>query len=573
MSKKELRAKVTLIKNADSDLLVTTAALPEDGFAGQYWDGNTGTYLMPPYSFSALEKIFEENNALGPCVEAYVTNIAGTGYSLEKGGVPVPRKDTDTKAQGLFGYFDEISPGSSLTKLRKAACRTTEITGNAFLEVVRNAYGDIVFLNLLPTNMMRLVKLGELTTVTKTMNRFGNNLDVSMQVRERLYVQLVNNTYTYFREFGSSRDVHRETGEWFNAGTLSTSERGNEIIHYTAIKAANSPYGVPRWINQSPSAIGSRRAEEANLDFFAAGGIPRVVFVVTGGVIHTEVRTQLETMFSNTVKGGVRCAVLEVQSSGGSLDKEGAVKVDVERFGSEEQNDSMFENYDEKCELRIRRAFRLPPLFVGMAQDYNYASAYASYLVAEAQIFRPERDEFDEVFNATIMRELDPSKEYTYRSKAISITDAVTKIRGLTLLKGLPGIDPVSWVSSVNDVTSVDVTFDEGTAEEDSAFKRELLLKPFNPDQAQVNATKGDKTSWLQVLADNFSVATGVSHGEMSHEESLATVAAVASLTKLEKGTFDTLFAGKLFPDTSQDEAGSVEICSCLVDHIGGHHA
>jgi hypothetical protein len=33
----------------------------------------------------------------------------------------------------------------------------------------------------------------------------------------------------------------------------------------------------------------------------------------------------------------------------------------------------MFEGYDAKCEVRVRRSFRLPPIFVGEASDYSFA--------------------------------------------------------------------------------------------------------------------------------------------------------------------------------------------------------
>src|SRR5690606_20257571 len=104
--------------------------------------------------------------------------------------------------------------------------------------------------------------------------------------------------------------------------------------------------------------------------------------------------------------------VIETISTGGSLENASQVRVTVERFGAERQSDSMFEKYDERCEKRVRRAWRLPPLFVGASDDYNYASAFASYMHAEAQIFAPERAEFDEIINRTIMRELDPSGEF-----------------------------------------------------------------------------------------------------------------------------------------------------------------
>jgi capsid portal protein len=49
---------------------------------------------------------------------------------------------------------------------------------------------------------------------------------------------------------------------------------------------------------------------------------------------------------------------------------------------------------------------RLPPLFLGYAADYNFATAQTSYMVAEARVFEPERTEFDDLMNKTIIKEL-----------------------------------------------------------------------------------------------------------------------------------------------------------------------
>ena len=191
-----------------------------------------------------------------------------------------------------------------------------------------------------------------------------------MLVRERSYVQKVGAEYIYFREFGSSRDINKKTGQWSDT-KLAVLERGNEIIHLIVNKAANSPYGVPRWINQVPSVIGSRGAEELNIDFFKSGGIPPAIVFIAGGYMGATVRKQLENIFNAPSNKSVRGAVVEVQPSGGSIDKENKPEIQVERFGESSKDDSMFETYDEKCERRTRKSFRLPPLFVGIYRDWE----------------------------------------------------------------------------------------------------------------------------------------------------------------------------------------------------------
>ena len=109
-------------------------------------------------------------------------------------------------------------------------------------------------------------------------------------------------------------------------------------------------------------------------------------------------------MTSGEAKKNNRVQVLEVEPAGGGLNQPTPqARVTVERFGADRQQDSMFEKYDERCEERVRRSFRMPPIFVGQSKDYNFATAFASYTVAEAQVFKPERDEFDEMISMKLL--------------------------------------------------------------------------------------------------------------------------------------------------------------------------
>ncbi len=95
---------------------------------------------------------------------------------------------------------------------------------------------------------------------------------------------------------------------------------------------------------------------------------------------------------------------------------------------------SMFEKYIEKCDKRIRRAFRIPSQFMGMSEDFTFATAVSSAMVAEAQVFACERHEFDEIINLTIMQELPNGDQFLYRSKTLSLRDAESQLKGLDMI-------------------------------------------------------------------------------------------------------------------------------------------
>jgi hypothetical protein len=102
--------------------------------------------------------------------------------------------------------------------------------------------------------------------------------------------------------------------------------------------------------------------------------------------------------------------------------------------------------------------FRLPPLFVGKAQDYNFATAQVGYMVAEAQVFQPERNEFDEVINRTVLKELDATT-VKFKSKPITLKDAQAQINLLTAAKGM--VEGAEWIGEANKVSGLNMKFNQ----------------------------------------------------------------------------------------------------------------
>lgn len=449
--------QVTAIKKAEvaeNAVLQSNAALPEDEFLAYYLGAeNDANVIMPPYDLRRLTQLVQENNTLAQCIAAMEVNVDGTGYVIDKMGQNPNDVGTvlDAVQSGMLDFFSEPYPGVSFTTIRRQLRRDIETTGNAYLEVIRNPQDEIVFLRRVDSVMMRLVRLGEPELVKKKVRRNGKMTEINVSVRERRFVQKVMARLIYFKEFDCQRDLDKFTGKYAEKGTrLPANQRATEIIHFTCIEDVSTPYGLPRWISQIPSILGSRKAEIHNLEFFDSGGIPPVVVFLTGGGLTPQVRKQVEGVFAGTNTKS-RGAVVEVQPISGNLDSTGTAGVRVERFGAERQNDSMFEKYDAKCEERTRGSFRLPPLFVGKAQDYSFATAYASYVTAEAQVFVPERTEFDEQINVKLMKSMAP--EYLFRSLAMTVKDVEVQLKALTLLVTGMAIGPDALLEAVNEVT------------------------------------------------------------------------------------------------------------------------
>ncbi len=170
-----------------------------------------------------------------------------------------------------------------------------------------------------------------------------------------------------------------------------------------------------------------------------------------------EARQALERQFAPGQKS--RAAILEVPATDGMLDKPGTVKVTVERFGHERAGDSMFERYDDKCAEQVLRAFRFSPLFLGKSADFNFATAYASYLAAgEPGVRGRERRLFDEIVTRKLLPALGGGG-YVFRSNPIAIKDVTQQIAALALAAGLPGIDLESVVDQLNKAAELELQF------------------------------------------------------------------------------------------------------------------
>lgn len=546
------KSTIMPILKADSPLQVSAAALPEDIFSGMYWEGtNAGNILQPPYEFGLLEKLVEENNTLQPCISAYATNISGTGYVIEKDGVEIDPTNIPPGSQHIFDMLNEISPGVSFQDLRNNEDRTLFATGNSFKEVVKNAFGEPMFYNLLPTSSMRIVKKDAPTQAKKKIKRNGKDIEMSVMVRDRAYAQCLGTDIIYFKEAGAIRDINRFTGEWSDT-PLPLAIRGNEVIHRKDIPAANSPYGVPRWIPQSPSVVGSREAEEVNVSSIAGGGMYQALFFMFGGALSPEVRKQ----FSNLNKGAraekVGGAMIEVQSTGNSTDKDSKPSMMVERFDSSSNTDSMFSGYDKECRMRILTSFRLAKLFIGETEGYNFATAQIAYATIEAQTFKPERNESDSSTNLKIMKELDPTGSHRLRSKPVVLNIVKDQLTGLGMLENVDGMNKESWVTAVASTSGVDVHYEEPDIADEATIEGET------EEVEEPVGTKSEKDFVQKLAADWVDNLSGDCYNNSELFDK------VKQLSKTEKVRFDKSVALGLFPGAHHDPEGAAEVAGCL---------
>lgn len=512
----------------DNEVLKANAKEYEDEFKNFYAEGKASIGIIePPFNPCVLEKMAFHSNSLGPCVDAMVTNIDGTGHDIQRlnkeeedNGDDVEQEE-DKAINYLNTFFNQPWPGFSFKTLRKKFRRDMEVVGWGCFEVIRNAANQIVFLRHVEAKTLRLVRLGDTIDTPIKVKRGDDDMILRVGMRYRRFVQKMNYTndgLIYFKEFGCPLDLDKTTGE-FSApverdgelfSILPMDKRATEIIYLQVNRDINTPYGVPRWISQTPSILGSRQAEEYNLSFFEGGGVPPFMIIVHGGVLATRAQNAIEKGLSS--KGTKhRGFVVEAESSGGSLTESGNVKVTVERFGAERQNDSMFEAYDANCEKRVRRSFRLPPIFVGDAESYNYATAFASYVVGEAQVFKPERDEFDEMVNLQLIPALlagtDDIADISFRSLPITVHDVEQKLAAIEIAATKNAIGKSEIIRVLNEVSGLEMK-QISDDEYDSIMQENQKQNPFG-NIGGIDPKTGKPTNPMDKLKGGFQDGSG----------------------------------------------------------------
>lgn len=565
-----------------------------------------------PYNLSVLASLCQVNNALGPCVDAMEVNIDGTGHVIrlkeDEGNEETP--DQEKKREGIEDFFDEVWPSTSFVTMRRKLRRDLETTGMGYLEAIRSIDGTLLFLRHLKAKDMRLVKLDEPVDKEVKVMRGGSEESVFMSIAERRYVQRVGNKAIFFKEFKATRELDKFEGKW--EGTVNADADGDadlvvvtperkasEIIMFTMTPDARTPYAVPRWIGQIPSVLGSRQAEENNLAFFDTGGIPPVLITVAGGTLAEETARAMNNFLAGRPDTKHRGFVIEVEPGGGNTEKDAPVKIEVHRFGAEQVKDSMFENYDQKCEKRVRRSFRLPPLFVGQAEDFSFATAFASYIVAEEQVFKPERHEFDEMINNLIMPELDPEREFEFFSMPISVQDVTTKLEAIKMAKEAGAIDGEGLLDALNELVHLDppLLLSEEEPEEEDPFaiappgqQMQAIApipqpgRPPVPQQKGAGSKRKPRGAYKgkrrkRAKAEDLVELARKAHLLMTSKspdraKDLIDVSQeVASLGDQDKGSFDSLLSVMEFGDLSNDPDGLARLAGCSLAIVASGRA
>jgi len=411
--------------------------------------------LAPPYDPEAMCLLVEHSNSLRQNVDAYATNIDGFGFRFDpaidfeaedakdkvretmmlermaahEAGTPDPdlaptadeatarfeelRRHSRVERARLEAFFDFACFDHSFVDLRRRTRQDLEVTGNAFWEVLRDGKGDLARFVYVPSYTVRLMPLDrEAVEVRERVRVSSVTFDtVSARRRLRRFVQIQGSERAFFKSFGDPRVISRTTGRVFTdvaALKAAQPEDGpaTELLHF-AIHSPRSPYGVPRWVGTLLSVLGSRQMEEVNYLYFENKSVPPMALLVSGGRLSDASVPRIERFIEENLRGKANFhKILILEADGSGTGDGGRAKIELRPLTDAQQQDALFQVYDERNIDKVGGAFRLPRMLRGESKDFNRATAESALRFAEDQVFQPERDEFDFLMNRKVLADM-----------------------------------------------------------------------------------------------------------------------------------------------------------------------
>ena len=499
----KVAARIIEVEKGEDDKVGSSQAITESK-----WQELAGEdrVLLHPFDPLALAELVEYNTELNPSVEAMEVNVSGFGFMF-KPRVPLQllnekaREEALKELDFLTFWFDSVNPRWSFTKLRRMNRRDLELTGSSYLETIWNWIKDQPSgFQHIQSHTMAITKTDQDPTETKFYRyRFDRQKkdiikeDFNMFVHFRQFIQKRDEKAVWFRELGDPRIIDAKTGK-VATKDLPAEQRANSIL-YNFIYSARSSYGIPRWIGVLLSISGSRKAQEINFSTLESNNIPSMVISVSGGVL-TEGSVDRIQEFVRKIgikKNWTRFLLLEAEKAEeGGFGDTGAIKIDVQPLTNDQIKDALFQEYEESVADRVRRSWRLPPIFVGRSDDYTRATAESSRRLADEQVFDPERREEDETINKLILPILG-AKYYKFQSKTPNVTDDAQLIKLLVAAEKAGGMTPGIAREMISDVMGRDLGTVEGIPE-DIPFTIQVAERAKNTgpiNQGTVAASKG----------------------------------------------------------------------------------
>ena len=438
----------------------------DEGFAGM--TAGQLSLVTPPYNVAKMAVIPDMSTELGQCIRAMVTNVVGFGWDLRERAMPEEMRkqlapEIEREKFMLSARLSAVHPLKSLTALRKMEHHDKYTIGAGALELVDSPNGSLVGVNHIHSYSIRMTKKQRVPTLMsvpalRPEQSFAVE-EVPMWYRFRRFAQLQDASLVWFKEAGDPRQMEWRTGRYARKGeVLPFKDRATALV-YSPIYHPATVYGVPFWIGNVFSIMGSNSAEKINYNTINSNAIPSMMVVVENGSLTEASIQRLKEWTEEHVQRSENYStflLLEGEPNSDGTPEPGALRIRIEPMKRMQQTDEMFQDYDRNNKDKQRQAYRLPPLFVGSTKEYNKATAVESRKVADEQVFSPEREEADNTPNRFMLPRWG-ARFHVFKSRTPNITDDTELIKLMAIAERSGAMTPRRADRIVRDVFGDDI--------------------------------------------------------------------------------------------------------------------
>lgn len=382
----------------------------------QLEDFSYGLEIRPPLEPERLLELVEQSDILSPLIETVACNLALFGWGIKyKDNIDYAKAKDEVKqaADKEWVKLEEIFTYFNLTETFERLIYRSMVDrysiGYGTMEIIRDGVGSICGGEYAQAANFRIAvseaheQYAEIVYVKSVS---GVEKEIIYRKKFKKFVQLVQGERRYFKEFGDPRKMDYKTGKYNDA--VPPEMQATEILLFTGHNPS-SPYGNTPWVGGIADVLGNRKASEVNLDFFLNGKMIPFAILTNGGLLTEDSIDALRD--GKGLDNFFKCLILEAKPPKDIVAfKDDSVKpmvdVKIQPLIDTSLKDGLFQEYQKNAREKIRAMFRLPPIYLGDSTDYTRATADTAKLIAEEQVFKPERKNLAAVFNMVLEHEL-----------------------------------------------------------------------------------------------------------------------------------------------------------------------
>lgn len=378
--------------------------------------GNYVEELRPPIEPRKLIKTAEESDILPQLIDAEATNLCLFGWGIRYKPEFDENKATDAeKKQALeeWNRLEEVfkcfNLSMSFERIHYKVLSDRGYIGYGMVEILRNEDREVCggeYARACDFRICNNHPKEKETSVDIFAYRNNKEKFIPQKKKFKKFVQIVNNEKVYFKEFGDPRTLNWRTGKY--SEDTAEDDRATEILMFT-YHNPHSEYGLPKWVGAAVNIVGSRKSQEVNFEFFINGKMIPFAILVNGGLLTQESIDALKS--GKGMDNFFKAMVLEAKPPSTSIDLTGKnaerpVDLKIQPLTDTSLKDGLFMEYQEKQREVIRSTSRIPKIYIGESSDYNKATAEVAKIIAEEQVFAPERKYIADCYNMILTNEM-----------------------------------------------------------------------------------------------------------------------------------------------------------------------